>query len=117
MNPAQQIAKEFALNLERDPIARREFLEANYQNSIWLQCPPYAMEPVDFWQYGPPIPGAEGFIFLLASVWRDSAARGWVISGDFQILEDETLVYQNIYPDFNQVQIAIESAIEKEYEI
>lgn len=111
----EQIAKEFAGNLENNPDARRQFLSENYQDSIWLQCPPHNGEPVDFWQYGPPIPGADGFIFLLASVWRNSATRGWVISGDYQIFEDKALVYQNVYPDFFQVKEAIELAVEKEY--
>lgn len=111
-----QIAKNFALNLEGDPIAKRKFLEENYHKSIWLQCPPYAMEPVDFWQYGPPIPGADDFIFLLASIWRNRESKGWVIFGDCQIIEDKSLVYQNVYQDSNQAKKAIELRIEKEYE-
>jgi hypothetical protein len=111
------IAKEFVLNLENNSKARRQFLSENYQDSIWLQCPLHNGEPVDFWQYGPPIPGAVGFILLLATVWRDSATRGWVISGDYQVLEDKALVYQDVYPYFIQVKEAIELAVEKEYGI
>ena len=112
---AEQIAKEFALEMETDLAAKRKFLAENYQDSIWLQCPPHDGEPVDFLQYGPPIPGADGFIFLLASVWRNRTSGGWVISGDYQILEDEALVYQNVYPDFAQVKEVVELAAEKTY--
>ena len=116
MSNAEQIAKEFTQNLaEGDLSARREFLEANYQNSIWLQCPPYEGEPVDFWQYGPPVPGADGFIFLLGEVWKSPPLGGWIVIGDCQILEDESLTYQNIYQDFDQVKEAVELEAKGKY--
>lgn len=74
LSPTEQAAKEFAINLEWNPAAKDEFLRANYQKSIWLQCP-----PLKFCQYGPPIPGADGFIFLLGEIWYNSALLGWVI--------------------------------------
>lgn len=79
MNETEQIAQEFAVSLENNPEAKDEFLRTNYQNSIWLQCLPYAIEPVDFWQYGPPIPSAPGFIFLLAEIWYSGLYGLWVI--------------------------------------
>ena len=79
MSP-EQIAKEFAATLESDPAAKISFLTANCQNFIWLQCPPYEGKSVDFWQYGPPIPEAEGFIFLLAETWYHGGWGGWVVS-------------------------------------
>jgi hypothetical protein len=78
MSP-EQVAKEFVANLENDPIAKYKFLTANYQNSIWLQCPPYQGEAVDFWQYGPPIPNASGYIYLLAEIWYHGGWGGWII--------------------------------------
>ena len=102
-----EIAKDFVRNLEQDPVAMRGFLEANLQKSIWLQCPPQNGEPVDFWQYGPPIPGAPGFIFLLVSVWNNPAAGGWVVSGDLSIINDVCENY-DVYQNFDQAKEAVE---------
>jgi hypothetical protein len=79
MTPEEQIAQEFATTLENDPAAKISFLTANCQNFTWLQCPPYEIEPVDFWQYGPPIPEAPDYIYLLAETWYHSGWGGWVI--------------------------------------
>ena len=79
MSP-EQIAKEFAATLESDPAAKISFLTANCQNFIWLQCPPCGGKSVDFWQYGPPIPEAEVFLFLLAETWYHGGWGGWVVS-------------------------------------
>jgi hypothetical protein len=93
MSP-EQVAKEFVANLENDQIVKYKFLTANYQNSIWLQCPPYQGEPVDFWQYGPPIPNAPGYIYLLAETWYHGGWGGWIIRFPSQPTKNGTYEFE-----------------------
>ncbi len=108
MSP-EQIAKEFVGNLENNPDARRQFLSENYQDSVWLQCPPHNGEPVDFWQYGPPIPGTEGYIYRLGEIWYNSHLEGWIAR-----YGDCASYLTNLAID--DAKKVIKSAVEKEYE-
>lgn len=79
LSQVEQAAKEVALNLERNPTAKNDFLRANHQNSIWMQCPPQDGGPVNSWSYGIPIPGAEGFLLPLGDIWYNSHLKGWTV--------------------------------------
>lgn len=84
MSQEEQIARQFVQGLEADSQAESEFFMENRSKSIWLQCPPLNGEPVNFWQYGPPIPSAKGYIYLLGSIWYDTRLEGWIVQyGNF----------------------------------
>lgn len=108
----EEIAKKFAADLERDYMAKRKYLEANYRKSIWLQCPPHDDEEVNFWQYGPEIPEVPGWIYPLADVWFNQALGTWVIIFPRAPGTSESFY---TYPEFEKAQRAVELVIDKEY--
>lgn len=74
----ESIARQFTQFMENNYQAKAKFFAENYHKSIWLQCPSHDGEIIDFWQYGPPIPGADGYLYLSGEVWFNGRLEKWV---------------------------------------